>query len=149
MTPPTGWTSDEEQDLLESWFARTALPRTPTHIGLFTTLPTADAGTGGVEATGGSYARVALAANGTNWGSSSAGGVGSPATIQNLVAVLFPTATVAWGTIVGWGYWTASTSGTLLYFGPLSSNVEVAINDAPDFQPGALIAKLGDPTDTY
>jgi hypothetical protein len=148
MTPPTGWTSDEEQDLLEHWFTRAALPRTPTHVGLFTTLP-ADDGTDGVEPSGGSYARVALAANGTNWGSSSPGAAGTPATIQNLVAVLFPTATVAWGTIVGWGYWTASTSGTLLYFGPLSSNVEVAINDAPDFQPGALVGKLGDPTDTY
>jgi len=146
---PTGFTNDEEQDLLEHWFARTALPRTPTHIGLFTTLPTADAGTGGVEPTGGSYARVAYAANDTNWGSSSAGGVGAPATIQNLVAILFPTCTAAWGDIVGWGYFTASTEGTLLYYGPLSATVNVAVNDAPDFQSGALIAKLGDPTDTY
>lgn len=145
----TGWTSPEEQDLLEYWFAGTALPIGPiTHIALFTTVPADDA-TGGTEVTGGSYARQAYAKNTTNWGSSSAGSAGNPATIQNLVAITFPEATATWGTVKGWGYYTAVTAGTLLYFANLDTNKAVDSGDTAKFAIAALVAKLGDPTDTY
>jgi len=141
----SGWTNGEEQDLLEYWFAGTALPNSATHIGLFTTLP-ADDGTGGVEVTGGSYARQAFTRNGTNWGSSTAG---APSTIQSLVDLTFPQATASWGTVVGWGYWTAVSAGTLLYFAALDTNKAIDNGDTAKFTAGNLVAQLGDPGDTY
>lgn len=140
-----GWVNGEEQDILENWFAGTALPNTPSHIGLFTTTP-ADDGTGGVEVTGGSYAREAYAKNGTNWGSSTAG---APSTISNLVAVTFTTATANWGTVQSWGYFTAISAGTLLFFASLDTAKAVNNGDTAEFAIGALVAQLGDPGDTY
>ena len=141
----SGWTNGEEQDILEYWFSGTALPNTPTHIGLFTTEPADDA-TGGVEATGGSYAREALAKNGTNWGSSAGG---APSTIETLVDVTFTTATADWGTIVAWGYFTAISGGTLLFFGSLDTDKAIDNGDTAKFTAGNITAKLGDPGDTY
>ncbi len=140
-----GWVNAEEQDILEYWFAGTALPNTPSHIGLFTTNP-ADDGTGGVEVTGGSYAREAYARNGTNWGSSTAG---APSTISNLIAVTFTTATANWGTVTGWGYFTAVSAGTLLFFAALDTSKAVNSGDTAEFAIGDLTAQLGDPSDTY
>lgn len=140
-----GWVNGEEQDILENWFAGTALPNIPTHIGLFTTTP-ADDGTGGVEATGGSYARQAFAKNGTNWGSSVAG---APSTIQNLVVLTFPQATANWGTIASWGYFTAVTAGILLFFAVLDTAKAVNSGDTAEFAAGGLVAQLGDPGDVF
>ena len=141
----SGWTDGEEADILEYWFSGTALPNTPTHIGLFTVNPSDDA-TGGTEVTGGAYAREAFARNGTNWGSSSGG---APSTIESLVDLTFTTATADWGTVTGWGYFTASTAGTLLFFGALDTSKAIDNGDTAKFTAGNLIAKLGDPGDTY
>ncbi len=141
----SGWTNGEEQDILEYWFAGTALPNTPSHIGLFTTTP-ADDGTGGTEVSGGSYAREAYAKNGTNWGSSTGG---APSTIQSLVAVTFTQATASWGTVASWGYFTAVTAGTLLFFAVLDTSKAVDNGDTAEFAIGSLVAQLGDPGDTY
>lgn len=140
-----GWVNGEEQDILENWFAGTALPNTPSHIGLFTTTPADDA-TGGVEVTGGSYAREAYAKNGTNWGSSAAG---APSTIQNLTTLTFTTATANWGTVASWGYFTAITAGTLLFFAILDTAKAVNNGDTAEFAAGAMVGQLGDPGDTY
>lgn len=140
-----GWVDGEEQDILENWFAGTALPNTPSHIGLFTTTP-ADTGAGGVEVTGGSYAREAYAKNGTNWGSSAAG---APSTIQSLVVVTFTTATANWGTVASWGYFTAVSAGTLLFFAVLDTSKAVNNGDTAEFAAGGLVAQLGDPGDSY
>ncbi len=142
----SGWVDGEEQDLLEYWFAGTALPvGPPTHIGLFTTAP-ADTGSGGTEATGGAYARQAYAKNSTNWGSSTAG---APSTIANEIAITFPEATANWGTVKAWGYHTASSGGVLLFFADLDTNKAVDSGDTAKFAIGALVAKLGDPGDSY
>jgi len=141
----SGFTNGEEQDVLEYWFSGTALPNSATHIGLFTTLP-ADDGTGGVEVSGGSYARQAYARNGTNWGSSTAG---APSTITTLVDINFPQASANWGTVVGWGYFTAVSAGTLLFFGALDTNKAINSGDTAKFTAGNITAKLGDPGDTY
>jgi hypothetical protein len=143
----SGWVDAEEQDLLEYWFAGTALPvGPPTHIGLMTTAPSDDGTTGIAEVTGGAYARQAYAKNSTNWGSSTAA---QPSTIQNEVAVTFPEATANWGTVKAWGYWDASTTGTLLFFADLDTNKAVDSGDTAKFAIGALVAKLGDPGDSY
>ena len=140
-----GWTDGEEQDILENWFAGTARPNTPSHIGLFTTNPD-DAGAGAVEVSGGSYARQAYTADGTNWGSSTAG---APSTIQNLTVLTFPTATASWGTITGWGYFDALSAGNLLFWAALSTSKLVDNGDTAEFAVGSMVAQLGDPGDTY
>ena len=140
-----GWVDAEEVDVLEQWFAATALPRIPSHIGLFTTTPI-DAGTGGVEVTGGSYARDPLARNGTNWGNTSAG---APSTIENLIVVTFVTATANWLTVTAWGYFDALTVGNLLFFAVLDTAKAVNSGDTAEFAIGNLVGQLGDPGDSY
>lgn len=141
----SAWVDGEEQDILELWFAGTALPLSATHIGLFTTNPN-DAGSGGTEATGGSYVREAFARNGTNWGNSSAG---APSSIESLIDLEFTAATASWGTIVGWGYFTASSGGTLLYWAALGASKVIDTDDTARFLAGTLLAELGDPGDGY
>jgi hypothetical protein len=82
------------------------------HVALFTAAPT-DAG-GGTEVTGGSYARVAVTNNLTNFPSA------NPKV--NGTAITFPLATADWGTIVAFGIFDASTSGNLLYWGWLGND---------------------------
>lgn len=82
-----------------------------TYAALFTTTPHAD-GTGGVEVTGGSYARVAIPS--TGWSAITGATGNTPGQISNTNPVTFPTATAGWGTITAIGLYDASTSGNLL-----------------------------------
>lgn len=77
------------------------------YFGLFTAEPN-EAGTG-TEVTGGSYARVAVTNNATNFPASS----GSQK--QNGTPVTFVAATADWGTIVAVGVFDASSSGNMLF----------------------------------
>jgi hypothetical protein len=142
----SGWVSAEEQTILKQWFAGTGTLGTPSHIALFTTVPTADTGAGAVEPAVGAYAREAYAKNATNWGSSVAG---DPSTIANEVAVTFTEATASWGAIKGWGYYDAATAGNLLFFATLDTSKTVNSGDTAQFGVGDLVAKLGDPGDSY
>jgi hypothetical protein len=99
---------------------------------LFTTAP-ADAG-GGVEVSGGSYARVGVTNNATNFPAAS----GTTTIKQNGTPITFPKATAAWGTIVAWALFDAATAGNLLFWGTLSTSKAVAIDDTPSFGAGAL-----------
>lgn len=81
--------------------------------GLFTTSPTADAGTGGTEVSGGAYARQQITRATGSWGAASAG------TTQNTNAITFPVATANWGRVLTLGLWTAVSAGTLLRVVPL------------------------------
>lgn len=82
--------------------------------GLFTTSPTADAGTGGTEVAGNAYARQQITRAAGSWAAASAGST------SNSNAVTFPTATPAgWGVVKTLGFWDASTAGNLLRVIPL------------------------------
>jgi len=71
------------------------------YVGLFSTIP-ADDGTGGVELSGGSYARQAVT-------------LGAPAAgvSSNSGEVAFPVATGNQGTAIGWGLFDAAAAGNL------------------------------------
>ena len=101
---------------------------TTVYVALFTVTPTAAGG--GTEATGGSYARVAV-----TFGAAAAGQV------TNSADALFPAATVGWGTIVAAAIFDSLNGGTLLYFGPCGP---IAINtgDQPKFVAGTLAVSL-------
>jgi hypothetical protein len=84
------------------------------YFALFTTMPTSSGG--GVEVSGGSYARVAKTNNVTNFAASS-GQVKTNATLID-----WGTATGNWGTILGIGAFDASSGGNLQVFGLLSAS---------------------------
>ena len=98
------------------------------YFALFTSAPTEDGG--GTECNGGSYARVAVTNNATNFPASS-GGVKT-----NGTAVTFPTASGNWGTVVAFGVFDASTAGNLYFFGPLSTSRAITSGDTARFAIG-------------
>lgn len=95
------------------------------YIALYTAAPT-DAG-GGTEVTGGSYARVAVTNNATNWPAASSGSK------QNGTAFTFPQATANWGTVVAFGILDAASGGNLLYWGDLTASKTVENGDTAEF----------------
>lgn len=102
---------------------------TTWYFALLTTAPSDDTGTGAVEVTGGSYARVAMTADTTNFPAASA------RSKANAVAVQWPTATADWaagGTkVVGVALYDASTAGTYRGYGALGTSVNVLTGGAP------------------
>lgn len=110
-----------EQNLLKHLLGAGAMTMPAAlFVALFTTSPTMPAGTGGVEVTGGAYARQAITFGVTGSG---------PAVGNNSALVTFPTATAAWGTIVGAGLYDAATAGNLIDAGPLTSSKTIGIGD--------------------
>ena len=90
--------------------------------------------TPGVEVTGGSYARVAVTNNATNFPAASGGSK------SNGAAVTFPTPSANWGVIVGFIISdVASGAGNIFYHGLVTPNKTVNNGDpAPSFAIGAL-----------
>jgi hypothetical protein len=103
-------------------------PLTNVYCALFTANPTDS--TGGTEATGGSYARVQTVGK---WAAPS----GTTSVVTN-AAVTFPTASADWGTITGFALMTASTAGTVMYWGALSVSKAVLNGDTASFASGAI-----------
>ncbi len=103
------------------------------YVALFTVAPTADAGTGGTEVTGGAYARVAVTNNTTNWPAAT-GGVKSNGTV-----ITFPTATAPWGTLVAFAIYDASTAGNMLFWNVLTANKVINTNDIAQFPVASLV----------
>ncbi len=97
------------------------------YVALFTAAPSVNGG--GTEVTGGSYARQPAIFTAPVNGQCS-----------NVADVLFPSATAAWGTVVAFGVYDASSGGNLLYFNNLSSPRNVQINDQVRYPSGQLVA---------
>lgn len=106
------------------------VPPATVYLALFTSMPTVS--TGGTEASGGSYARVAVTNNNTNFPNSVAG------VKSNGVAFTFVQATAGWGSIVGFGFFDALVAGNLQDFAPLNTPKTVQNGDTPSFAPGQL-----------
>ncbi len=96
------------------------------YVALYTVAPD-DAGAGGTEVSGGAYARVAVANNATNW-PAAVGGAKS-----NGVAVTFPQATAAWGTVVAFAILDAASLGNMLISAALTTSKGVQTGDTPVF----------------
>lgn len=121
-----------------NWLKGTTFVAAPatTYVALFTTAPTSDAGTGGTEVSGGSYARVGITSS-TGW-SAISGGATVAEQISNGGVVTFATPTANWGTVVAVGLYDAVTSGNLLYFATITSQV-INTGVVASFAIGALI----------
>lgn len=120
--------------LLDHAFGGTAYAQPTCYVGLFTTNPTEPAGTGGVEVSGGAYARQALAAG---QGAAAAG-----SKTNSVAAITFAQATAAWGTVTGVGIFDAVTAGNLLASGALTANETVNSGDTFSFPTSNLTETL-------
>lgn len=105
-------------------------PASTVYVALYTVTPGANGG--GTEVSGGSYARVAVTNNSTNWPAAS-GGVKA-----NGAAITFPTASASWGTVTGFALMDAASGGNELYFGDLTLSKVVSSGDTASFAIGAL-----------
>lgn len=103
---------------------------------LFTTPPSESTDTG-TEATGGSYARVSVTNNLTNFPAATKTGT-SPSSKTNASDITFPVATVSWGTIRGGGIYSASSGGTLFYWFPIAPIVIATGTPAYKIPSGSL-----------
>ncbi len=106
------------------------LPITP-YVGLLTVAPTDS--TAGTEATGGGYARVDSSGK---WGAPSGGAVSNNATIS---FAQFSGSVSAGAAFVAFGIYTASSGGTMLYWGALDDITKTGGNgDTISIASGAL-----------
>lgn len=94
------------------------------YVALFTT--------GTTEPAGGSYARVAVTNNATNFPAAVAGAK------SNGTEIAFPTATAGWGTVTRYGLYDDPTAGNLLRSASLNTPRAVITGDTPRFAAGAL-----------
>ncbi|MBP2370217.1 hypothetical protein JOF36_005913 [Pseudonocardia parietis] len=110
-------------------------------MGLSTSDPSDD-GTNFVEPIGGSYARVAVTNNVTNWPASS---TGSGVTLKsNGAKITYPNPTGNWGEIRAYGIFTASSGGTPEYFNKLDSPITAQSGNSPvEFDVGQLQMQFG------
>jgi len=107
---------------------------------------TTDAG-GGTEVSGGSYARVAITANLTNWSgtqaaASTVASSGTGGASSNNGTVTFPTATANWGTVTHFGIWDAATTGNMLIHGALTASQVINDGGTASFAAAALVVTL-------
>lgn len=115
----------------------------PTYYAALYTSAPSDAG-GGTEVSGGSYARVAIAASLANWaGTQSAGSTaassGTGGATSNNADVTFPAPTANWGTVVAMGIHDQSSGGNLLLWASLTQSKTVNNGDAaPKFLAGQM-----------
>jgi hypothetical protein len=104
------------------------------------------------EVTGGSYARVAMAAGayqaladfaGTQSAASTTASTGSGGTTSNNSAVTFPAPTANWNIVGALGIYDALTGGNLLWWAPLTAPKTVNNGDAaPSFAAAALSVQI-------
>jgi hypothetical protein len=131
-----GLVDSRENAVLDRLFGLAALtPPGTYYVGLMTTAP-ADDGSGVVEPIGGSYARVAVTNDLTQWPAASGGQK------SNANDIVFPTASAGWGTVTHFGLFDAAVAGNLVAFGPLDAPRTVLNGDDFRFLSGALTITL-------
>lgn len=95
-------------------------------------------GQAGNEVSGGSYARVAVTSNTTNW---DAGTTADPSVIANATTITFPTATGSWGTVQSFGLWRHATDSAPADFiggGALSAPQSISTTNTASFAVSAI-----------
>jgi hypothetical protein len=107
-----------------------ATPPATVYVALYTVAPTSAGG--GTEVSGFSYARVALTNNTSNFPGASGGSQ------DNGTAIIFPTATGTWGTVVAFAIHDDPIADSIMVFGAVTP-VSVVNTDTPEFTVGALM----------
>lgn len=132
--------------VLNTFFRTTAMSAPATvYVGLFSTCPTTTSL--GTEVTGNGYQRghyngssvVGITKGDAQWTYTAATSSNTTATIVNAGVVTFPAASSSSWTVNCFGIFDASTSGNLLYWGPVTGNpVTVSVGATASFAIGAL-----------
>jgi hypothetical protein len=127
-----GKSDDLENKLLDHVLGGGDYTRLATvYAALFTAAPS-DSG-GGTEVSGGSYARVAITNNATNFPAASGGAK------ANGTEIIFPAPSANWGVVTSFALMSASSGGVILYWGLITPNKTVNNGDpAPKFAVGDL-----------
>lgn len=135
---PGNWTTYSSNRILD-WIFNASLSLGSTwYFGLSSTVINPDDATGITEPSGGSYARVAVTMNSTNWAEHFDSGFYS-----NAQAIEFPIPTGDWGRVTHWFISDASSGGNILACGQLNRAVRVFNGDGrPTFLPGAFQVQL-------
>jgi hypothetical protein len=107
-------------------------PPATLYFGLLTAAPS-DSG-GGTEVSGGSYARVGVAASlanfsGTQAAASTTASSGTGGRTSNNGAITFPAPTANWGVCSHFGIYDASSGGNLMFHGALTASKTVNNGD--------------------
>ena len=131
----SGFTDYLEGKILGLIFGARAFSAPGTYyVGLWTSsLSDSSTGSAAGEVSGGSYARVSVTNNSSNFDDPA--GAGATA---NTLLISFPMATASWGTVTYVGICDASTGGNMVAYAQLTSPVSVAQYDTVIFQPGDL-----------
>lgn len=120
-----------ENRLIDQWFRGQAVTIPGTlYVGLFKADP-GEAGSLAQEVTGGSYARVAVTSNATNW--TAGADAGSAKRTSNGAAITWPSPTADWGTVTHWAILDAATlgAGNVLVYGALGTARTILSGDNP------------------
>lgn len=122
--------NSREAQLANSQFGGGATTWAPAtwYLGLSTTVPNDD-GTGFTEPVGGSYARVAITNNATNFPPAQT--VAGDTTKTNGTKFTFPNPTGSWGVVAHYGFFTTSTGGTPEYSNPLDAPITIKSGNTP------------------
>lgn len=125
-----GATDARERTVADSQFGGGATTWAPAtwYLGLSTTTPNDD-GSNFTEPSGGSYARVAVTNNSTNFPAASTSS--GTTTKTNGADFTFPDPTGSWGLITYAGWFTASSGGTPEYTFALDSPITVNNGNTP------------------
>lgn len=111
----------------------TSLRGSTVYLALFLTDPTAG-GTGN-EATGGGYARKSI-----TFGAPTQNGAKTQ--VSNSAAVDFGTMNADIGNVGYWGIYSASTGGTLLWFGEFTAHKDIYSGDAINVPIGNIVCTI-------
>jgi hypothetical protein len=93
---------------------------------------TASTGSSMTEVSGGSYARVSVTNNSTNWPNASSGSKANGAVFT------FPAATANWGTVLSFYIVDASSAGNVLYGADLTTSRTINNGDTASFAVSAI-----------
>lgn len=104
------------------------------YLALHTANPTEDGSVG--EVTGGSYARVAITNNLTNWPSTNTGSKASAWTGN------FPTPSAGWGDVTYWSLWDAATNGNCLFISAAFTAQPILAGNVVSVANGALVVTM-------
>jgi len=125
-----------EKAILDHVFNTTIYtPPVNIYVGLFTTSPD-DTG-GGVEVSGGNYARTVV-----NTWSAAITNVDGKAEISNGVSITFPTATADWGAIAAIGIFDDYLAGNLIAHSNVTIPKTIYDGDTASFAVGSIVVTL-------
>lgn len=119
------------ENLMLDWITVTGNPTRPAgfFLALFTVNPDFETGSGGTEATGGSYARQSMTMDAASGG----------ATANSALLEFIQGTNIAAGTYTGFGIYSASSGGTFLGGAALSANRTLSVaGDKISFAIGAI-----------